>query len=813
MQIVENKVLVVSTKQPHLITEAISKSKVINRDKDDYEVAVHWGLAEAQALTALKFPAPSPMGRDYQWTGKLKPFSHQKDTANFLTLNRKALCLSQAGTGKTASVIWAADYLMKLGKVKRVLVVCPLSIMKSAWQEDLFKFAMHRSCAVAHGSAATRSKIIKSGAEFVIINYDGLEVVKQEIIDGGFDLVVADECFVAGTPVHTPSGVRAIETLQAGEEVFTSAGVQRIKRAMSHKATDLVEVKFSNGVSITCTGDHPFFTEDGWVSAKNATGLFVFSRSGVQKLRGDVPDAPVQVGVAPETGDQRRELLLEILRSEEVAPGQSGPTSVYSREQKVVDTSGSAGLYAHGSQPEANIRHLEGEGAQAVGQGRQRGGHDEARSAGSPAPYGGLGMELPSSVGRTAARLSLQLQAGLRGPGTESGAGSGRGHPHLVPWETTRQEKDGPAGGAWVESVSYNEHGGSTSVYNLDVEGTPNYFVGPEGVGLLVHNCTALKNPMTRRWKMFRAVSANSPWLWLLTGTPAAQSPVDAFGLAKLVNPSMASMYFGQFRDKVMYKLSQFTWAPRPDAKEIVHDALQPAIRFEKKDCLDLPEVMHVDRHVPLTAQQKKYYDALRTSMRVSAAGETITAVNAAVKLNKLLQISCGSVYDDTSGVIEFDVSNRINVVLEVIEEASNKVLIFVPFTHTIELLQKTLDKHKITNAVLSGNVSLNKRSEAVKAFQETPDPRVLIIQPQAAAHGLTLTAADTIIWYAPVVSVETYLQANARINRPGQKNAMTIVHIRGSDVEAKLYHMLQSNIDNHQKIIDLYRQVIANTP
>jgi SNF2 family DNA or RNA helicase len=271
----------------------------------------------------------------------------------------------------------------------------------------------------------------------------------------------------------------------------------------------------------------------------------------------------------------------------------------------------------------------------------------------------------------------------------------------------------------------------------------------------------------------------------------------------------MASMYFGQFRDKVMYKLSQFTWAPRPDSKEIVHQALQPDIRFEKKDCLDLPEVMHVDRHVPLTAQQKKYYEALRTSMRVSAAGETITAVNAAVKLNKLLQISCGSVYDDTSGVIEFDVSNRINVVLEVIEEASNKVLIFVPFTHTIELLQKTLDKHKITNAVLSGSVSLNRRSEAVKAFQETPDPRVLIIQPQAAAHGLTLTAADTIIWYAPVTSVETYLQANARNDRPGQRNPMTVVHITGSEVETKIYSMLRSKVSNHTKLVDLYRNEI----
>ena len=85
----------------------------------------------------------------------------------------------------------------------------------------------------------------------------------------------------------------------------------------------------------------------------------------------------------------------------------------------------------------------------------------------------------------------------------------------------------------------------------------------------------------------------------------------------------------------------------------------------------------------------------------------------------------------------------------------------------------------------------------------------MLIIQPQAASHGLTLTEADTIIWYAPVTSVETYLQANARIDRPGQKNAMTIVHIKGSPVEERLYSMLQNNITNHKKLIDLYKEVM----
>jgi SNF2 family DNA or RNA helicase len=189
--------------------------------------------------------------------------------------------------------------------------------------------------------------------------------------------------------------------------------------------------------------------------------------------------------------------------------------------------------------------------------------------------------------------------------------------------------------------------------------------------------------------------------------------------------------------------------------------------------------------------------------MTMEAAGESVTSVNAAVYLNKLLQVSCGAVYSDTGEVVEFDVSNRLNVVLEVIEESNHKILVFVPFTHTIELLRKFLIANGITCEVISGAVSANKRSDIFDAFQTQPDPRVLIIQPQAAAHGVTLTAADTVIWYAPVTSVETYLQANARIDRPGQKHNMTVVNITGSDVEERLYTMLQSNITNHIKIVE----------
>ena len=195
MRIVDNKALVLKTKRPHLITEQIANSQEVGREGDLVEVAVKWAFPEAVALAELgAIGVPSPITRDYTWTGKFTPFDHQKETSSFLSLYKKAFCFNEAGTGKTASVIWAADYLMRMGLVKRVLVICPLSIMKSAWQQDLFKFAMHRSCSVAHGPAATREKIINAGSEFVIINFDGVAVVKDTIIAGGFDLVVVDEC-------------------------------------------------------------------------------------------------------------------------------------------------------------------------------------------------------------------------------------------------------------------------------------------------------------------------------------------------------------------------------------------------------------------------------------------------------------------------------------------------------------------------------------------------------------------------------------------------------------------------------------------
>jgi SNF2 family DNA or RNA helicase len=443
-----------------------------------------------------------------------KPFAHQRTTAEFLTLHRRAFCFNSQGTGKTASVIWAADYLMKMKKINRVLVICPVSIMGSAWRGDLFRFAMHRTFDIAHNpNPERRRKIIRGDAEFVIINYDGLEIVSDAIVDSGdFDLIVIDEA-------------------------------------------------------------------------------------------------------------------------------------------------------------------------------------------------------------------------------------------------------------------------------------------------------NAYKNIHTRRWKALNKIISPNTWVWMLTGTPASQEPADAFGLAKIVNPSGVPKFYGAFRDKVMMQLTRFKWVPRPDATDTVFKALQPAIRFSKEECLDLPDMMYVTREVPLTKQQDKYYNTLLKQQLVIAAGEEITAPTAAAALNKLLQISGGAVYTDTREVIEFDCANRFQALKEVIDEASHKVLVFVPYTHSLVMVSEWLKKHGYTNEVINGEVTPNKRTEIFNKFQTTPEPRVLVIQPQAASHGVTLHAANVVVYWSPVMSVETYLQANARVHRAGQTNKVTIVHLQGSRVESKIYRMLQSKVNTHQRLVDLYKE------
>ena len=165
--------------------------------------------------------------------------------------------------------------------------------------------------------------------------------------------------------------------------------------------------------------------------------------------------------------------------------------------------------------------------------------------------------------------------------------------------------------------------------------------------------------------------------------------------------------------------------------------------------------------------------------------------------------------YTDDGDTVQFDIKNRYQALKEVIDESSQKILIFVPFKHAIDLLMEKLSRDGVTSEVIRGDVSASKRTDIFARFQHDPDPKVLVIQPQAAAHGVTLTAANTVVWWGPTSSLETYLQANARVHRSGQKHKCTVIQLAGSAAEKRIYRMLDARINIHTEMINLYKEIL----
>ena len=326
---------------------------------------------------------------------------------------------------------------------------------------------------------------------------------------------------------------------------------------------------------------------------------------------------------------------------------------------------------------------------------------------------------------------------------------------------------------------------------------------------VIVDEAAVLRNPSTQRFKIFRKWMANNvaSRLWLMTGTPTPNDPTDAWALAKLVGSPFCTKTYTAFREQVMMKIGQWKFVPRPESVEIVKHILQPAVRYTRDECFELPDTIIQTRQVELTAEQKKHYSQMLKHFVTEMSAEgTITAVNEAVKIQKLVQIACGVAYGDDGQNIGIDCSPRINLVKEVIEEAGEKVILFVPLTGTLHMLEKELSKHWSV-AVVNGEVSASKRNQIFHDFQHAKTPHVLIAHPATMAHGLTLTSASTIIWYGPINSNEQYVQANGRIERIGKRQVSNVVHIEATDLEHKMYERLKNKQKLQGLLLDLIQQ------
>lgn len=508
------KSILLRVHDPFSIRELLPKSKTL--DHSEYNIAIKHTIESTKVLRNIGIAVPAPIRTQYNWPGKYKPFAHQIDTSEFLTLHRRNFVLNEMGTGKTASALWASDWLMTQKYVRRVLILSPLSTLERVWANDIFDVLMHRVAVVVHGTREHRLNALNTDADFYILNHDG--VVIQDVANAirkrpDIDLVIVDE------------------------------------------------------------------------------------------------------------GSMFR---------------------------------------------------------------------------------------------------------------------------------------------------NYN----------------------------------------TKKYKALVKMLRNDMRVWWLTGTPCPNAPTDAWAQARIVSPSKVPKFFGAFRRQTMAQITQFKWAPKPDAYATAHQAMQPAVLFKKSECLDLPPVVIEDRQCGLAKEQRAAFEAMRKTMAAEAKHVQISAVNAADKINKLRQILCGALKDSaTEQYLTLPHGPRLDVLLEGIEQASAKVIVVVPFKGIIYELQKEVNAH-YTTEVLNGDVSLNKRNQIIANFKHNKDPHVLLCHPKVMAHGLNLTEADTLIFYAPIYSNDESQQVMERFNRAGQTRKMTIIRIGGHPLEWEIYKMLDTKKDTQDNILKLYKSI-----
>ncbi len=325
---------------------------------------------------------------------------------------------------------------------------------------------------------------------------------------------------------------------------------------------------------------------------------------------------------------------------------------------------------------------------------------------------------------------------------------------------------------------------------------------------IIVDESSVYRNSGTDRYEVLE--KSIQPWhrLWLMTGAPCPNAPTDAWAQVRLVNPSRVPKYFGQFRRQTMYQVTQYKWAARPEAYQTVFDAMQPAVRFKKSECLSLPPVTVTNRQSKITAEQAAAFHAMKKEAAAEvAAGIPIMAANAADKINKLRQILCGVVKDTATGnYVEIPHHPRIETLMECIEQAAAKVLVIVPFKGIIHAIHREVSK-TWKCAVVNGDVSRVARTAIFNQFKNDPDLKVLLCHPKVMAHGITATEADMIVFYAPIYSNDEAQQVTERINRPGQTRNMTIVRIGASSVEWAIYNMVEGKRVGQESILELYKK------
>ena len=323
---------------------------------------------------------------------------------------------------------------------------------------------------------------------------------------------------------------------------------------------------------------------------------------------------------------------------------------------------------------------------------------------------------------------------------------------------------------------------------------------------MAIDESTTIKTPKAKRTKNIIGLGKNAKYRRIMTGSPITKNPLDLYTQCEFLDPYLldfasyyafrnryAEMKTMHVRGRSIQVVDRFQ-----NLGELSDKIKNFSERILKEDCLDLPPKVFIKRHVSLTPDQKKIYDQMKKAAMAVLNGKVTTTMTVLTQLMRLHQITCGHFTAD-DGSIQSVENNRINELINVLEDIDGKAIIWANYQLSVgEIIQKIIKVFGEDSYVhYYGLTSQEDRQDNIRKFQNDPKCRFLIGTPQTGGYGITLTQANTVIYYSNGYDLEKRLQSEDRAHRIGQTKTVTYVDIIAEDtVDEKIVKALRNKIN-----------------
>jgi SNF2 family DNA or RNA helicase len=331
---------------------------------------------------------------------------------------------------------------------------------------------------------------------------------------------------------------------------------------------------------------------------------------------------------------------------------------------------------------------------------------------------------------------------------------------------------------------------------------------------LAIDESTTIKNPNAKRTKSILLLGKQAKYKRILTGSPVTKSPLDLYTQCGFLNSFLLGFdSFYAFRNRYANMIDRNFGGRRVQLigsykrlDELAEKLKVFSYRVLKEDCLDLPEKVYIRREVELTDEQSKAYATMKSAALALLKGKMATAPHVLTQMMRLHQITCGHLKNDDGTVTEIK-NNRLRELISLLDEVDGKVIIWANYIHDIEHIVKEIKKQYGDDSIVQyyGAVSSEDRADAIVKFQDKDSKaRFFIGNPQTGGYGITLTAANTVVYYSNGYDLEKRLQSEDRAHRIGQEKSVTYVDfIAPKTVDEKIVKALRSKMNIANKIMD----------